>query len=129
MPTSSVRVNPLRFAAVLLALEGLAAGAFGVLVLSQITGERPSFALATGLLLLGYAAVLFALGRGVLRGRRWSRGPAVATQLIHLLTAWSFRQGVTAGVAVAVAVAALVVLVCLLLPTSTLHFTDPPPAE
>jgi len=125
----SVRSGPLRGAAALLGIQALAATAFAVLVLGQLAGPRPGQAAGGGLLLLGYAAILLVTAGGVLRGRRWARGPAVATQLLHLLMAWSFRTGSAAGLALGVAGGAVVVLVCLLLPTSTARFAGPRSGE
>jgi hypothetical protein len=65
------------------------------------------------------------VARGVFLGRRWSRGPAVATQLILLPIAWSFRGGVTTWVSVALAVVAIVVLIGVLHPRSTAVFVGP----
>ena len=76
------------------------------------------------IILLGYAVLLIAVARGVFRGRRWSRAPAIATQLIQLPVAWSFRGGETSWFAALLAAVSLTVVVCLLLPTSTRVFTD-----
>jgi len=113
------------------ALEALAVGVLGMLVLGRTPAAEPGVALGSGLLFLAYAAFLLAVARGVLRGRRWARSPAVATQLLHLPIAWSFRSGSSeaATAATAVALAAAVVLVCLLLPSSTAVFTGTAPGE
>ncbi|MFP5282378.1 MAG: hypothetical protein ACLGIF_02895 [Actinomycetes bacterium] len=108
-----------------MALEGVGIGVFGILVLSRVPEAVDlGVALGSGLLALAYGAVLLLVGRGVLRGRRWARGPGVATQLLQLLTAWSVREGSGALPVAAVAVAALVTLVCLLLPSSTAVFAE-----
>ena len=65
------------------------------------------------------------MARGVFLGRRWSRGPAVATQLILLPIAWSFRGGVTTGISVALALLAIAALIGLLHPRSTAVFVGP----
>ena len=62
------------------------------------------------------------VARGVLRGRRWSRAPAIATQLIQLPIAWSFYGGQTTWFALLLGAVSLIVIVCLLLPTSTHAF-------
>ena len=61
--------------------------------------------------------------------RSGSRAPAIATQLIQLPVAWSFRGGETTWFATLLGAVSLVVVVCLLLPSSTAIFTaeqDPP---
>ena len=67
----------------------------------------------------GFGVLLILIARGVFRGRRWSRAPAVVTQLILLPIAWSFRGGPTTLVAVVMAAVSVAVLVCVLHPRST----------
>jgi hypothetical protein len=55
----------------------------------------------------------------VFRGRRWSRAPSVATQLILLPVAFSFRGEPTSLVAAVIAVVAVATLFGLLHPRST----------
>jgi hypothetical protein len=123
----------LGLAAALLALLGLAALGYGVLELLATNPNRPVVGVGTALLLGGYGALLIAVAGGVARGRRWSRGPAVATSLIQLPVAWSFAGGETWWVAVVLAVISLAVLACLLIRSSTAVFvpdaarTDDPP--
>lgn len=116
---------PLRLAAGALVLEAVAIGIFGALVLRRVAQPDAAVALGSGLLFWAYGGFLLAVARGVLLGRRWARGPGVATQLLHLPIAWSFRQGAP-GSAVATFAAAVAVLVCLLLPASTAVFGDRP---
>lgn len=108
----------------MLCLEALALLGLAVLQLAQINGS-PAIA-ASGAVFAGYAIVLVVLARGVVLGRRWSRGPAVATQLIQLPIAWVLREGATAPVSTALTVSALSTVICLLLPSSTAVFA---PAE
>lgn len=70
----------------------------------------------------GFGLLLLLVARGVFLARRWSRGPAVATQLILLPLAWSFVGGQTTWVAVALAALAITVFVALLHPRSTAVF-------
>jgi hypothetical protein len=91
---------------------------------TQLRVSRWVVGAGASLLMLGYGAFLAAVARGVLRGRRWSRGPAVATQLLHLPIAWSFNGGSTRWVAWTLIGSALTVLVCLLLPSSTAILVD-----
>jgi uncharacterized membrane protein (DUF2068 family) len=113
------RPAPLLVAAALLGLEGLAALVFGGIALSQIRISRAEVGVGVALWMLGYGILLLVIARGVLRGRRWSRAPAVATQLILLPIAFSFRAEPTTWVAGAIAVVALGALVGLLHPRST----------
>ena len=81
----------LRRLAVLLAVEGVALGAVGVvgLVVADSTPGRTAAAaaVATGLLLLW-------LARATDRGRRWSRSPGVVLNLVPLPVALgAFRAG------------------------------------
>ncbi|MCW2819997.1 MAG: hypothetical protein JWR42_2784, partial [Marmoricola sp.] len=109
-------------AAALLALQGLAALVFAVVEIGQIRSSRPVVGVGVALIMLGYAALLAVVARGVLRSRRWSRGLAVVTQLILLLLGWSFRAAPTTGVGVLFGLVSLTALVCLLLPGSTRAF-------
>ena len=111
-------------AAGFLALQGLAALIFAVLEASEIDSSRLVVGVGVTLIMLGYAVLLAAVARGVALSRRWSRSLAVVTQLLLLLLGWSFRQPPTTVVGVVFAVVALVVLVCLLLPSSTRAFLD-----
>src|SRR5690606_41290970 len=77
---------------------------------------------ATGVVLPGSGAMIGATARGAFLGRRWAGGPGVATQLLHLPVAWSFRGGVTDWVFWVLAGLALVTLVCLVVRSSTGHF-------
>lgn len=112
-------------AGVLLVAEALAALVFGVLEIGQIRSTRAVVGVGVAAVMMGYGLVLAAVARGVLRGRRWSRGPAVATQLILLPIAWSFRAAPTTAVGLVIGVVALAVLVGLLHPRSTQVFVPP----
>ncbi|HET9871005.1 MAG TPA: hypothetical protein VFP89_00230 [Propionibacteriaceae bacterium] len=120
LPTSRPRV--LFLAAIILLAEALVALGFGVLEATQIRPSRLVVGAGTALLMVGYGAFLAAVGRGVGYGRRWSRGPAVATQLLHLPIAWSFNGGNTIWVAWTLMAASVVVLGCLVAPASTATF-------
>lgn len=118
-------------AAALLGVEALGVAAFAIFEATQIRLDRVVVGAGTAVLLLGYAALLGAAARGVFLGRRWARGPAVATQLLQLPVAWSFLGGPTDWVCYLLAGLALVTLVCLVVPASTRHFLaeDPKPPE
>jgi len=113
------RPAPLLVAAALLGLEGLAAMVFGGIALSQIRISRAEVGVGVALWMLGYGILLLAIARGVFRGRRWGRAPAVATQLILLPIAFSFRAEPTTWVAAAIALVAVGALVGVLHPRST----------
>ena len=122
MRTPSDRPPALLVAAALLAVQALAALVFGVLEASQIRPVRAFMGIGVTVLMLAYGVLLGLLARAVARARRWSRGPAVVTQLILLLLGYSFRQPPTTWAGFLMAVVALVALVCLLLPASTRAF-------
>ena len=108
-----------------MALEGVGAIVFGVVEATQIRGFRLVVGAGTAVLMLAYGAFLLAIARGVKNARRWSRGPGVATQLLHLPIAWSFLDGSTWGVALILAAVSLTSLVCLVLPSSTAVLIEP----
>jgi uncharacterized membrane protein (DUF2068 family) len=120
--TAPSRVPALLVAAALLCLESLAALTFGVLEASQIRAVRAVMGVGVTVLMLGYGLLLAVVARGVARGRRWSRGLAVVTQLILLLLGYSFRQPPTTWAGLVMGLVALTVLVCLLVPSATRTF-------
>ena len=113
-------------AAVLLALEALIGLGYAAIEVGQVRISRAAVGVGVAILMAGFGLLLLVVARGVFRGRRWSRGPAVAAQLILLPIAWSFRGGVTTWVSVALAVLAIAVLVGVLHPQSTAVFVGPP---
>jgi hypothetical protein len=88
---------------------------------------RAVVGLGVTILMASFGLLLLLVARGVFLGRRWSRGPAVATQLILLPLAWSFVGGRTTSVAVVLAVLAIAVLVAVLHPRSTAVFVPAAP--
>jgi predicted transporter len=116
------RPLPITVAAVLLALEALIALAYAALEVGQVRTSRPVVGVGVTILMAGFGLLLLLVARGVFLARRWSRGPAVATQLILLPLAWSFVGGQTTWVAVALAALAISVFVSLLHPRSTAVF-------
>ncbi len=123
------RPTPLLLAAGLLAVGAVAALVFGIVVLTQIQVSRAVLGSGVAIWMIGYGVLLLVIARGVLRGRRWSRAPAVATQLILLPVAYSFRAAPTTWPAGAFAVAAIGILVGVLHPRSTEVFVGPPDAS
>jgi uncharacterized membrane protein (DUF2068 family) len=112
----------LTLAAVLLALEAVAAIGFGVLAATDIHRNRIVVGAGTAVFMVGYGVLLAAAARGVWRGRRWSRGPAVATQLIQLPVAWGFVGGQTTWLALLLMAMSLLTLICVFVPSSTAIF-------
>ena len=112
------RPPQLLVAGVLLGVEAVAVFVFGVAEAGQVRSSR-SVGLGVAVVMIGFGVALAVLARAVLRVRRWSRGPAVALQLILVPIAWSFRAAPTTLVAVVMAAMAAAVLVGLLHPRST----------
>lgn len=113
------RPRRLTYAAVLVALEGLALTVAGVwMLVLGLTGESDDRqqAVTGGVTLVALALLPLLAARGLLGRRGWSRGPAVITQIMALPVAYNLLQAdsvaVPAGIALAVvAVASLVLLV------------------
>ncbi|MGW7317318.1 hypothetical protein [Streptomyces sp. NPDC054865] len=111
-------------AAVLTALEGLALAGLGVYMLFVgIAGDpdSPQQAETGGVTLLALAALPLVAARGLRLGRRWSRGPALITQLMAMPVAWTLwtTGGAMTAAAVALALAAVAVTALLVNPTAT----------
>ncbi|MFD9357771.1 hypothetical protein [Streptomyces sp. NPDC060031] len=112
-------------AAVLTALEGLALAGLGVYMLFVgVFGDAdsPRQAETGGVTLLVLAALPLIAARGLRLGRRWSRGPALITQLMALPVAWTLWTGgggAMTAAAVALALAAVAVVGLLVNPTAT----------
>lgn len=113
------RPGRLTAAAALSALEGLALAAGGVYMLVMgLAGspDDPRQAETGGVTLIVLALLPLLAARGLLKQRRWSRGPAIITQIMALPVAWQLLQAdsaaIPAGIALAVvAIASLVLLV------------------
>jgi hypothetical protein len=111
-------------AAALTALEGLALAGLGISMLVMgLLGDpdSPQQAETGGLTMLGLAALPLIAARGLRLRRRWSRGPALITQLMALPVAWTLYNagGAMIAAAAALALAALAVFVLLLHPAAT----------
>ncbi|MFI6000082.1 hypothetical protein ACIA98_06645 [Streptomyces sp. NPDC051366] len=111
-------------AAALTALEGLALAGLGVYMLFVgIVGDpdSPQQAETGGITLLALATLPLIAARGLRLGRRWSRGPALITQLMALPVVWTLYStgGAMIAAAVALAVAAVAVVALLVNPTAT----------
>ena len=93
--------------------------AFGVAEILQVRLFRAVVGVGVAVFMVGFAALLLAAARALLRLRRWARAPVVVVQLIMLPVGWSFRGGQTTPVAVAMIIVALLTLVLILHPRST----------
>jgi hypothetical protein len=124
-PAPAQRPLTIVIAAALLALEGLIGLAYAGLELGQIRMSRAVVGVGVTVLMACFGLLLLVVARGVFLGKRWSRGPAVATQLILLPIAWSFKGGSTTWVSVVLAALAIAVLVGVLHPRSTAVFVPP----
>jgi hypothetical protein len=121
--SDGTRPARLTAAAALTALEGAVIACFGLVSLVLLfTGDPDGFvqAFTMALTVLALAVLPLAAARGIWRLRRWSRGPALITQLLALPVGWQMAQngGVWTAGGVAIGVTALVVLGCLVTPTS-----------
>ncbi len=111
-------------AAVLAAVEGVVLLGFGVYVLIMgLTGdpESPQQAEMLGVTVLALAALPLLAARGLRLRRRWSRGPAMITQLMALPVAWTLvsNGGGLIAAGAAIGIVALTVLALLINPTAT----------
>jgi hypothetical protein len=112
------RPRRLTAAAILTGLEGLAIAAGGLYMAGLgLFGHPASVEQAEfgGVTVLVLAALPLTAVRGLLRARRWSRGPAVATQFIALPVGYAMIQTGGALTAAGVAVMAVAVLTAVLL--------------
>lgn len=98
-------------AAAIEALEGLAVLAVGLYVGVEAVAGSPNdlvSAIVLALMAIGAGVGIVAVGRGLWQRRRWSRAPAVLTQIFALIVAISMIQSkrqAVGGVLIALAVA------------------------
>ncbi|TWD74943.1 hypothetical protein FB561_6378 [Kribbella amoyensis] len=98
----------------------------GIAEAFTINGARLLLGVTTTIFLLAYGAGLVLVARGLSRASTWSRGPAVFTQLIQLLLAYSFWGGSTSAVSVVLAVTAAAVLIAIFQKASMDALKDDP---
>lgn len=98
-------------------LEGLAVAAWGVTMLFTDSDN----AVLAGLTVLAMAALPLAAAYGLLKVRRWSRGPALIMQLLAVPIAWTMlhSSGAVVGGGVALGALAIAGLVVLVHPSTT----------
>jgi hypothetical protein len=118
-PEAPSGLPPLRLAitAAVAGLEGLAVAVWGIVTLFAGSSD----AVLGGLLIILLAALPLGAAYGLLRARRWSRGPALIMQLISLPIAWTMLHSdgaVVPGGAV-LGLLALLGLVLLVHPATT----------
>ncbi|MGC4939563.1 hypothetical protein [Kribbella sp. DT2] len=128
MPTdsSAAAPRPLKLAAAVVAAEGLVVVVLGFAEALTLDSGRLVLGLTTTLFLLAYGGGLLLVARGLFRASTWSRGPAVFTQLIQVLMAYSFWGGSTRAISVVLAIAAVGVLVAIFQKASTEALRDDP---
>lgn len=113
----------IKVAAIALVVVALASAAMGVAVAISTVPTHPVVGITTGLFLIAYGLGLGFVSRGLWHTRRWSRGPAIATQVLHLPVAYSFLGGHTQPIAIAIGAVALLVIGCLVSPAATRALT------
>lgn len=107
---------PLTVAASLVAVEGVVLVALAVAELVNLTSERMSMGVSTGVFFLVYGVALGGCAWALNRQQGWTRGPVLLTQLIQLGLAWNLRD--LPLIAGALAVTAAVVLAGMLHPAT-----------
>lgn len=123
-PVSGPRPGRLTAAAALAALEALAlvvGGAYMLVMGLAGDPDNPRQATTGGVTLLVLALLPLLAARGLLRLRRWARGPAIITQIMALPVAWQLLQADSAMIPAGIALAAVAVttLVLLVNPATT----------
>lgn len=105
----------------LVALQAVGLAGLAVFYLVELvvaTSDDRVRALVTAVLAVAAAAGLGLVARGLARRRRWSRAPALVTNLLVLPVAFDLTRGDRAYVGVPLALWALAVLVLLVLPAT-----------
>jgi hypothetical protein len=115
---------PLRVAAVLVGLEGIAITALGATEAIRTTSARVVMGATTALFFVVFGLALVACAWGLRRVSTYARGPVLIAQLIALGMAWSFKDPSTWGISVALAVPAVAVLVAMLHPATLAALDD-----
>lgn len=113
---------PLRVAAVLTGLDGVALAAYGVLQLVLVVvrprGTALVVAVLGGLLFVAFGGGLLLAARALWRGRRRGRAPAVVAHLVTLLLVPSLLAGGTWWLGLPLAVVAVTAGITLFAPSS-----------
>lgn len=117
---------PLVVAASLVALQGLALVALGVLQLASLTRESFTLGVGVGVFFLAFAVLLLAAARALLRAETWGRGPVLLAQLIQLGLAWTNRQELPLLLTAALVVTAVVAVLGVVHPSSVARLAREP---
>jgi hypothetical protein len=128
VPLPAVLSSPLSRAALLVGLQGAGlVGLGGVYAVAGLQADARSVAGAElgAVLIAGSGVLLVLVARGLLRRRRWALAPALAVQLLALLTALSLMSTPLAGAATAIALLSAVVLYLLLSGSSRAELQPP----
>lgn len=104
--------TPLRVAAAVAAVEGVALVALMVAELASLNSSRLEMGTSTAFFFGAYGAGLIACAWALVRMRSWGRGPVLFAQFVQLGLAWNFRDGMW-WLSAVLAVLAVVALVCL----------------
>ncbi|MGW4892232.1 hypothetical protein ACWEQL_08175 [Kitasatospora sp. NPDC004240] len=128
------RPAPLVVGAAITALEGAALVVVGVLdMVSALSGDAKQLGLQEfgGLLIVLLGVLPLLAARGLLKGQRWGRSPAVLTNSICLPVGYFMWQngGLTAAIGAVVALLGLVGIGALLSPKSTTALYGPREGE
>ncbi|MGP3969582.1 hypothetical protein [Streptomyces sp. 6N223] len=121
--TGAGRPGRVGAAALICGLQGVVVAGLGIFMLLLLAfgdPDDPTQAATGGVTVLVLAALPLAAGHGLWRLRRWSRGPAVAVQLLALPTAFTMlgAGGLWPVAAIGLAATSLAVLVCLVNPAA-----------
>lgn len=108
--------SALRIASIVMAIQAFVVIGFGVVELFA-THRDFGFGVGTSIFFIAYGVGIGVCGWGILDLHRWARGPTLLIELMNLCLAWSQRDS-NVGVAWGLAGPALVVLICILLPSS-----------
>jgi hypothetical protein len=109
----------IRGAAALVGVEALSLLVFATAALFTIDSDRIVLGATNAAFFFVYGLGLGLCARGLARLRSWCRGPIVLAQIIQLGIAWSFAGQGTVWLSVALTVPALLVLACVLAPSTT----------
>ncbi|MBB1252844.1 hypothetical protein H3146_05610, partial [Streptomyces sp. OF3] len=122
--TAAERPIRVTAAAALVALQGLALAAFGLVMIALLlAGDKPDSvtqAVTGAVTMLVVALLPLGTARGLWRLSRWSRGPAIFLQLLALPVGWQMAgsEGAWFPAGLALAAVAIAVLVCLFHPSA-----------
>jgi peptidoglycan/LPS O-acetylase OafA/YrhL len=109
---------PLQLAAVVVALQGLFAGIYGIAEALNTHSSRAVMGATTSLFFAAFGVGMLVCAWGLNRVSSWARGPVMLAQLMSLGLAWNFRGGETTWISVVLAVPAVIALIGMLHPAT-----------